>query len=287
MWMGLSRNVAKILGGIIARYQEVCGIIIYAYSIVSDHYHLLLRAPLGNIDEFEENINREIARRINRINRRKGKFWARRYDDERVLEEEDLLEGLLYVVTNPVKHGLTTDLNVWTALNSYKQCLDGADRKFSFTEYSAQDGPRVVSHQLKLTPLPQFADMSQDEREKEIERLIMERTAALLAERKEQGKKIIPRTMVPDPDPGSVPREVASSPRPCCYTISPQRRKEYRALLRLRQERYDYASMHYRLGKLDVDFPEFSFKPPLHRKPRLFPFQLISPENLDIRKPQA
>ena len=46
----------KLIGGIIARYQELLGVEIYAYTILSNHIHLLIKAPRGNSDEFIENI---------------------------------------------------------------------------------------------------------------------------------------------------------------------------------------------------------------------------------------
>ena len=62
LWIGLSSNVRKILGGILARYQELLEIELYSYCILGNHMHLLARAPKKNMDEFCENVNREIAR---------------------------------------------------------------------------------------------------------------------------------------------------------------------------------------------------------------------------------
>jgi len=41
----------KLIGGIIARYQELLEVEIYAYTILSNHIHLLINAPRGNADE--------------------------------------------------------------------------------------------------------------------------------------------------------------------------------------------------------------------------------------------
>jgi len=81
MWITPSSNVKKLIGGIIARYQEFLQIEIYAYCILSNHLHLLIKSPNGNTDEFCENVNREIARRLNWKHHREGQFWSRRYDD--------------------------------------------------------------------------------------------------------------------------------------------------------------------------------------------------------------
>ncbi len=48
LWMVPSRNLEKVLGGIVARYQEICGVEIYAYTFLSNHYHLIVRAPKEN-----------------------------------------------------------------------------------------------------------------------------------------------------------------------------------------------------------------------------------------------
>ncbi|NDC36991.1 MAG: hypothetical protein EBZ48_02945 [Proteobacteria bacterium] len=276
LWMIPTRKMEKLIGGIVARYAFFLRIDIYAYCFLTNHYHLLIRAPLGNTDEFCENVNREIARRVNWRNHRIGNFWQRRYDDLTVLSEEDLLEAYLYIVTNPVKHGLVEHPELWTGLNSYQQCLNERSRTFSFYYYSASDPQDVVrKHDLKLTILPQFVDLSAKERRQRIEALIEERTANLIEHRKSQGQGFLGVQGVLATVSGEIPQKVSRSPRPPAYSKNAALLREARILRRERRERYREISRRYRLGDFLAQFPEYTFRPPLHRLPRINPFVVI------------
>ena len=44
----------QIIGGILAKYQEAFSIIIYAYTVLGNHIHMIARAPMGNLWRFEQ-----------------------------------------------------------------------------------------------------------------------------------------------------------------------------------------------------------------------------------------
>ena len=58
-------EVNQIIGGIIAKYQHKYNIVIYACTVLSNHYHLVAQAPKKNMWRFAGSINREIAKRLN------------------------------------------------------------------------------------------------------------------------------------------------------------------------------------------------------------------------------
>ena len=95
IWMLPCKKLNTILGGIIARYQELLNITIYTFCVLGNHLHIALKAPDQNLDFFMENVLREFARRVNKYNDRSGHFWSRRYDDQVILSEEDLLQAYL------------------------------------------------------------------------------------------------------------------------------------------------------------------------------------------------
>lgn len=272
LWMRPSRKVNKIIGGILARYCEIFNVKLYAYIFLSNHYHLLVQCLLGNADEFMENVNREIARRLNWNNRRSGHFWQRRYSEQKVLSEDDLLEALLYINTNSTKHGLVKNPALWPGLSSFTQSLNEKSATYSFNHYSSPDN-KVTRHKLKLTPIPQLASLSQQERRSQLLKLLTDRTKLLVDERSSLGLSFLGVEGVLAQDPNSTPLSTARSPRPACYTKCAKLRKEYEEHDKLRRNEYALASMKYRLGETNVIFPNFTFKPPLHRKPRLVSFQ--------------
>lgn len=276
LWMIPSRNMEKLIGGILARYIEILGIELYAYCFLSNHFHLLIKAPLSNTDELLENVNREIARRVNWKNHRLGTFWQGPYSDQEVLSEADLTEAFLYITTNAVHHGLVEHPGQWPGLCSYGQSLTERERGFTFYYYSAPEPEqRACHHSLKLSILPQFQELSSQERRKRVSHLIDERTKHLVDQRQLKGGGFLGRAAILEQVPGSLPKEVSRSPRPCAYTKNPALYKEARAKARARRAAFDYSSCRFRMGDLSVKFPEFCFKPPLHRKPRGAPFEIL------------
>ena len=278
MWLMPSAKNTKLIGGILARYQELLGVEIYAYTILSNHIHLLIKAPRGNSDEFIENINREIARRINWKYHREGALWGRRYSEQIVLdEEEDLLEAFLYVTLNPTRHGLIKDSSKWKGLSSFHHSLrDSTPRRFHFTHYSVkneEDIPVKTTHSLTLSPLPQFKELSAKARGKKIKSLLYRR----LREYWEQRGDVpyLGQERIDEQLPGDTPRNVSRSPRPHCYTKCAHKLREYLQERRLLIARYAEASFQFRLGRLDTQFPAFTFKPPLQRAPRLSSFRPV------------
>ena len=279
LWISPTRRIKRLIGGIVARYQELLGVIIYAHNFLGNHYHLLMRAPRGNSDEFCENVNREIAKRLNQIHRREGKFWSRRYDDQEVLSDEDLLEAFLYVSTNATRHGLIEDPSRWPGLSSYEQSITGKGEVYTFRRCSRTGKDKISTHTLKISPLPQFEKMNQKKRGKLLKKLLVRRAKELSVSR--QGKFLSELTLMRQA-PGAIPREVSKSPRPPCYTHNSELRSVFKEECRYRRALYDHASMRFRLGDLEAKFPEHTFKPPLHRLPRIIPFTPIGP--LDLKK---
>ncbi|MBX7144620.1 MAG: transposase [Oligoflexia bacterium] len=273
LWLVPSTELNQMILGVLARYQEMFGVVIHAYTFLSNHPHLLLRAPRGNLDEFMENVAREIARRANYHSGRKGKFWSRRYSDQIVLSEEGALEAFLYVTTNSTRHGLVKHCKDWPGVCSYNQCLDGQDRECVFIHYSKRDyigsGNFVRSkHILKLAPLPQHAGLSQGERAVILKKLIDERCQFYVAKRNAAGEGFLGVAGILKQRLGGAAMTTANSPRPTCYKDTLERMREFRRQARERRCRHREASIRFRFGDYSVQFPPFSYKPPSHRRPR-------------------
>jgi putative transposase len=274
LWITPNHDTRRMIGGVVARYQEIFEIEMYAFIFLSNHPHMIVRAPKGNVDEFCENVNREIARRINWKNRRIGKFWARRYDDQKILSEDDLLTAFLYVTNNAVRHGLVEHPSLWPGLNSYKQSTTETSERFSFHHYSATNAAKkVTQHRLKISPLPQFARMKREDRVAVVSKLIDDSAKEYVKARKDAGLGFLGLTAIRQQSPQDLPLNVARRPRPVGYSKYGELCKDYRRAQVLRRRAYVIASRRFRLGDMKVTFPPNSFKPTLHRKPRIVPFQ--------------
>jgi REP element-mobilizing transposase RayT len=280
-WMPPTKEVKEAIGGIIARFQEIHYIDIFGLNILSNHYHLLARSPYGNLSEFEQDINREIAKRMNRLHGRRGALWARRFSSQPAPKAVDGLDALLYVVTNPVHHGLVSHPRFWPRLNTYWQHLGAKDREYRFTNYTALNLARARSkgkkvklknfqttHTLKISPLPMFADLSKEERVEKLSGLIEERTKKLVDAAKENGTALLGKKKILEQAAGSRPRTVKRSPRPSCFSKCAETVRVYKKEAKALREEYTHASIKYRSGEWHTEFPKYTHRPPAHRHPR-------------------
>ena len=281
-----SNTINNCIGGVIAKYAQLYNIELYSLVILSNHYHILLRGE--NISLFAENINREIAKRVNIILKRKGSLWGRRYDDQVTIEEADDLEGLLYILTDPVKHGLVYHPKNWPGVITYNQVLGAKPQSYTFFNYTEFKKAKLkamvtgevvhrsdyeTKYELKLSPLRIYEKLSSNERIKKINELLEERIRKIREERKEQGKGYLGRRAILSQAPkGEFPQETNKTNRPVCYTRSLIALREFKKELKLRIAQYVEASIKYRLGFQDAIFPPDCFYPPRHHIPKNYQF---------------
>ena len=154
-----SGKLTDIVGGVIAKYSGVHEIELYGWIVLSNHYHLLCRAPKGNLWKFGQDINREISKRVNRLLKREGSLWGRRYSDQIVLEECDQIEALLYILSNAVKHGLVSDPKNWPGLSSLETMRTGKFRSYPFTNYTAFHRAKLSDPTVKLKDFTEYYEL--------------------------------------------------------------------------------------------------------------------------------
>lgn len=82
------------------------GVRIVAYCLMSNHYHLLLQTPSGNLSRVMRHVNGVYTQRYNRRHKIDGQLFRGRYKSVLVEEDTYLLELLRYIHRNPVKAGI-------------------------------------------------------------------------------------------------------------------------------------------------------------------------------------
>ena len=76
-------------------------VMLYAYVIMPDHIHLLIRPTNHGISKTMQLIKGRASRKIN-----KGSFWQKGFFDFAILTEKKFREKFNYIHYNPVKKGL-------------------------------------------------------------------------------------------------------------------------------------------------------------------------------------
>jgi REP element-mobilizing transposase RayT len=101
-WLGLLAQVC-------ARFNWVC----HAYCQMTNHYHLIIETPEGNLSQGMRQLNGVYTQTINRRHRRVGHVFQGRYQAILVEKDRYLLELARYVVLNPVRARMVKHAGNW------------------------------------------------------------------------------------------------------------------------------------------------------------------------------
>lgn len=99
----------KILGKTCERYNWIC----HAYCLMSNHYHLLIETPEGNLSKGMRQLNGVYTQACNRRHNRVGHVLQGRYKAILVEKENYLLELARYIVLNPVRAKMVRKAGNW------------------------------------------------------------------------------------------------------------------------------------------------------------------------------
>jgi REP element-mobilizing transposase RayT len=104
-------------------YEAVTGwnLQVSAYCLMSNHYHLLVQTPDGNLSRCMRHINGVYTQRFNRHHKEEGQLFRGRYKAVLIDADNHLLEVLRYIHRNPVRAGISATLKdyPWSSHHGY------------------------------------------------------------------------------------------------------------------------------------------------------------------------
>ena len=103
------RIFLEVLGQVVADFNWIC----HAYCLMSNHYHLVVETPDGNLSKGMRQLNGVFTQSSNRRHGRTGHLFQGRYKAILVDGDSDLLELARYVVLNPVRAGVVPVPGRW------------------------------------------------------------------------------------------------------------------------------------------------------------------------------
>ncbi len=94
-----------VLAEVVARFNWLC----HAYCLMTNHYHLVVETPDGNLSKGMRQLNGVYTQASNRRHNRTGHLFQGRFKGILVDKDSYLLELARYVVLNPVRAHLVND----------------------------------------------------------------------------------------------------------------------------------------------------------------------------------
>ncbi len=115
----------------LSKYKDKCGYIIYAYCLMPNHIHLLIKVGNEPLEQVMRRICGSYVYWYNRKYQRIGNLFQDRFRSEAVEDDSYFLTVMRYIHQNPVKAGLVkkADDYRWSSFREYtnKQLLIDTD----------------------------------------------------------------------------------------------------------------------------------------------------------------
>jgi len=89
------------------------GTVVHAWCLMTNHSHVLIQTPLGNIAAAMQRLNSSYALAHNKRHGRVGHLFQSRYHSLLIERDEHLLECARYVVLNPLRAGVCDSAEKW------------------------------------------------------------------------------------------------------------------------------------------------------------------------------
>ena len=271
--MAPSDKTNELIGGILARAVRQCQVELFAYVFTSNHFHAMVRAPSPvAMSRFMQRLQSNIAVKVGRLVGWRGRFFARRYSAEPIVDEASQVERLQYILSHGVKEGLVSRCQQWPGLSCAKALLEGGrasahhwrnwtsrwkmevDEDVNVDRFS--EACPSEAETLELTPLPCWAAFSAQDRSRLVAQLVAAINGAAPNATAEDTRHIT------EQDPHGSPIKTKHAPRPKAHASTKQLWIE--AVRRYRDfvAAFRRASREWLAGVFEVEFPPYSFRPP-------------------------
>ncbi len=102
---------------------------LFAYCVMPDHYHLAFcLMPEEDLSRLMESTNKYTAAQINRLLKRRGRFWQEGFRDQNCRNRAELHELCEYIEHNPVRAGLVGSAAEWSFSSASVEGQGNLDR---------------------------------------------------------------------------------------------------------------------------------------------------------------
>lgn len=286
LWFVNNKALEEELLGYLAKYQQQYGVILYAFILMGNHYHMVAKFPKSNRHKFKQAFNRIFANILKRHVKQYsgGSVWARRYRPQALLQPRDVMHWFFYTVLNPVSSGLVKSIADYPCFNSYSMSLTGEVRTFTLIDWRDYKNRKRYNkklkpddckkeYQLKFSRLPEHEQQSQFEYraflEDECAKYTKEKIDARINNKQGFcGKENLLKTRI-----GTIPEHTKTSSRetyrPLALSLNAEALAIYIKDFFTISRSHRQASILFQKGHLKTKFPEGTFRPTLLQRTSL------------------
>jgi len=168
----------------------------------SNHHHTGIYDPLGTYPEFLEHFHKLLAKCMNSLRGRWENFWSSEQTSVlRLVDRADVLDKMVYALTNPVKDNLVAKVTDWPGINAFESLVSGGSlTAVRPAHFFREDGPMPETVTLTFSRPPVFEVMSHKEFAGMLQNRVEAAEADAEAKRLATGTRILGRQAVLDQD---------------------------------------------------------------------------------------
>jgi putative transposase len=234
-------------------------ITLYGWIAMGNHEHLLLRDNLGNVPEFLAHFHKMVAKALNRFRGRHENLWSSEQPNiVHLVELDDVLAKLTYLLANPVAGHLVDRATDWPGASSLRQNLSGRTVTIKRPRgYFRDNGPMPDVVTLRAERLEGYGHLTQQEWHDKIAEAVRLEEEEARRERAAKRIGVLGRKAVLQVNPTDQPSTIAPRGRlrPHLACRNPERRAHELGALRGFRAAYRSARQRWCTGNRDALFP--------------------------------
>ncbi len=275
-----SVELTQILIGVLARAKSNWpSIQLFAVTVLSNHFHMMLQGPPQDFSNFVGFFKRETSRRLGQIYGESGPLWHGRYRHTALPTAQAQNRCLQYILENSVKEDLVDRCGDWPGVHSAAALTQGTPlrgRWFDATGFGrAKHRGKApnrrdfwVDEELHLDVLPAWSELSIDAQRKAAQKMVDTIDQAARVRRRKTGatvlglRKVLAQSRTATRTPPK-PSWHALRRRCICAWVdfSDAVVKQFVARYRSFQSQFRIASDAFRAGLHEEPFPIGAWKP--------------------------
>lgn len=283
LWFVNSPKLEDVIIAYLAKYQQKYGVVIYAFVMQGNHYHLMAHFPKSNRAMFYRDFNARIAEAVRSCvpNYVGGHLFARRYSEQAVPQStQDIEKQFFYSALQTINSGLCRKLSDYPGYNSFNEAISGIKRKVKQIDWAKYNATKRYNPNVKLrdftnqyeltySRIPGYENLSQLEYKQTMLKKLEENRQKIFKEKEYEKTKhrFMTKEELLAVKPGSAPKNTKTSkrydPRPLVLTCCQQARKTFLDKYFSILASYKSSVAEFFSGVLTVVFPKGTYRPPI------------------------